>query len=667
MKNTFFFLLSLVLLGACTSNPREFTNPRSYADNTCDWMKELRITHVEFADTATILTFSYKSSLPSYRLSVGPQTYLSDEKDRHYKVLFMTEHMLGEFFSAGPEGTTFHVGFEPLPAGTRIFDMIEGMGSNYFKIIGIHDSTYTLAKPKFSRKELAEAKQIRSSIFKPGVVTLRGTIVGYDHNDGFRTYKLHYSDYPADINNTLALDIDSEGNFESSFDVNYFFGGAIVDHNNNWYEFIAQPGDTLNITFYKDGSVNYSLSDGRPYLLRNYVRFSSGLSVVDNSKFQFTDSIDWPSVLDYAWKCKKRGHDYIDYVASKYNLTAFEYQYANIMMENSILESYLDCRMDISYQYITYITSTEHVDTTKIIEITENSDRILADSAGLNFIADFTANDSLMLIMPVQWVIFNRYKYDRAFYKSVVNLDSLKGKVDDATLYALESYMTDSIHLANDMKLFGASEPSLFGKICMMQDIDRHLETLNTILILYAVANPDSVLTSYMTKMKGLLNDANLEARADRIYQDYFRKQVPYWDLPECRGKEVLKSILANYPGKYVYIDFWSTGCGPCISGIKRCYNNRRELMTGKHDKFVMIFITSDPEEAYEPFRKEWLEGAESYRLSQDDYNVLAGMFNFSAIPHHEMITPDGRAVTNVPEMFVVNPDDPDPELQSKQ
>jgi thiol-disulfide isomerase/thioredoxin len=167
--------------------------------------------------------------------------------------------------------------------------------------------------------------------------------------------------------------------------------------------------------------------------------------------------------------------------------------------------------------------------------------------------------------------------------------------------------------------------------------------------------------------MKGLLNDANLEARADRIYQDYFRKQVPYWDLPECRGKEVLKSILANYPGKYVYIDFWSTGCGPCISGIKRCYNNRRELMTGKHDKFVMIFITSDPEEAYEPFRKEWLEGAESYRLSQDDYNVLAGMFNFSAIPHHEMITPDGRAVTNVPEMFVVNPDDPDPELQSKQ
>ena len=58
----------------------------------------------------------------------------------------MTEHMLGEFFSAGPEGTTFHVGFEPLPAGTRIFDMIEGMGSNYFKIIGIHDSTYTLAK-----------------------------------------------------------------------------------------------------------------------------------------------------------------------------------------------------------------------------------------------------------------------------------------------------------------------------------------------------------------------------------------------------------------------------------------------------------------------------------------------------------------------------------------
>ena len=86
--------------------------------------------------------------------------------------------------------------------------------------------------------------------------------------------------------------------------------------------------------------------------------------------------------------------------------------------------------------------------------------------------------------------------------------------------------------------------------------------------------------------------------------------------------------------------------------------------MTKKYDKFAMIFITSDPEQYYEPFRQEWLEGAESYRISEDDYNALAGMFNFSAIPHHELITPDGLAVTKVPEMFGVDPDNPAPDPQ---
>jgi hypothetical protein len=38
----------------------------------------------------------------------------------------------------------------------------------------------------------------------------------------------------------------------------------------------------------------------------------------------------------------------------------------------------------------------------------------------------------------------------------------------------------------------------------------------------------------------------------------------------------------------------------------------------------------------------------------------MAGLFNFSSIPHHELITPDGRAVTNVPEMSGIDPDNPE-------
>ena len=282
--------------------------------------------------------------------------------------------------------------------------------------------------------------------------------------------------------------------------------------------------------------------------------------------------------------------------------------------------------------------------------------RKLNNPEALEFIAGFPANDSLMMIMPVQWSIFNRYKYDQPFY-SPAHVYA-HDKPDIVSRFAWQYYRTDSTHLDNDRKLFGRDEPTLFGKVCVMQDIPAHLDTLKKYVLQEGNESPDLVLTSYMTKMKELFNDDNLSAQADMIYQDYIRTKTPYWDLPECRGTDVLKSILAKYPGKYVYLDFWSTGCGPCIAGIRNLFNTDRKLMTDDHDKFVMVFITSDPEQVYEPFRKEWLEGAQSYRVSQDDYNAMAGLFNFSSIPHHELITPDGRAVTAVPPMAAVNPDD---------
>ena len=653
-------MVCAAMLSACTSGTREFKNVQSYADNTCDWQKELRITHVEFTDTATILTFFYKSHQPFFSLSIVPQTYLSDEQDHHYKALFMVEHKLGEYFPSGPDGTYFHVGFEPMPKGTRIFDMIEGIGSNFFKIMGIHDSAYVPAKPKFSRKELNEVEQIRRSIFKSGPVTLRGTIAGYDSNSGFQTYQMHYTYYDRQDNGTVALDIDPDGHFEYSFDVSNMLGAAIVDHKSNWHEFIAQAGDTLDINFYKDGSVSFMLSDGRPYLLRNYNRVPSGVYTVDHQKFQMGDSVDLRGIQSYAFECKAKGKGYIDYITTKYHLSAFEYQYASIMMENDILESFLDYRMDIQDAAIMYLSKSENVDYNEYLRLRQEAMEMQNDPEGYAFLADFPANDSLLMIMPHQWVIFNRYKYDGAFFSSDVNLDSLKDTMDQASFYALQFYLDDSTHLANDMKVFGAAEPSLLGKLCYMQDIERDIDNVYILLTVNGCPNRDSVLTAYLSKQKALVNDPNLAARIDLIYEEYLRKLAPYWELPECRGKEVLNKILANYPGKYVYIDFWSTGCGPCVSGIKSLFNSNRKLMTGQYDKFAMIFITSDPEQAYEPFRQEWLDGAESYRVSKDDYNSLAGLFNFSAIPHHEMITPDGLAVTAVPEMWAVNPDNPE-------
>lgn len=660
MKKALFSALTIALLAACTSSPSKQPEVLTYASNTRNYERCVEVTDVEYTDTATILTFFFKNRLMPGTICILPQTYLSDEQDRHYKALFGIEHQLGEYFFPEEKGTYFHVGFEPMPADVRIFDMIEGNASSNFKIMGIHAPSYKPAKPAFSQTGIEEAEQIKRAIFRKGGVCLRGTIQGYDHSQNYQTYKLIYSNYFQEDNTTIAIEIDSLGHFETAFDIDHAIGASIIDHRNTWHSFIAMAGDTLDVVFLEDGTIRYSLSDGRRYPLENYNRLSQNIQTVDNWLFQFDKSMNLTKALDYARQWRTLGLEFVDYIAAKYGFSAFEYEYARIMAHNNALDRYLDFRMDM--QHGLFLGRNPNSAIGRLLSGSTN--RQLTKPDALEFIAGFPANDMLMMIMPVQWSIFNRYKYDQPFFSPDFVSVNPDNELDMATSFAWQHYLTDSTHLDNDRKLFGLDEPSLFGKICVMQDISSRLDTLKTYLSLEESANPEILLTTYLSKMKELMNDDNLAAQADLIYQDFIRTKAPYWDLPECRGTEVLKSILAKYPGKYVYLDFWSTGCGPCIAGIRNLFNSNRQLMTGSHDKFIMVFITSDPVQVYEPFRKEWLDGAQSYRVSQDDWNALAGMFNFSSIPHHEMITPDGRAVTAVPAMSEINPDNPDTNQQ---
>jgi thiol-disulfide isomerase/thioredoxin len=654
-------LAALALTAICACGPRESENVLYYVSNTCDWDKELRVTHVERTDTATILTFYYKTRQPWYTLCILPQTYLSDEHDRHYRAISMQEHNLGEYFGSGLRGTYFHVSFEPLARDVKIFDMMEGLDPNKFKILGIHDSTYVPAKPHFSRKDLQEADAIRRSIFQQGAITLRGRIVGYNQNSGFQTYQMHYTLYDEDDPYSVALDIDPDGRFEYSFDVPNMLGASIVDHNRHWHNFIAQPGDTLDITFYMDGTVSYALSDGRPYLLRNYTRIPDGLYAIDRNLYQLDGKPDLPAVQEYTFQRKEMAHQYLDYIAVKYNLTAFEYQYATMIMENDLLENFLDYRMDILDSYILKSKDQKFDTWDDYMRMQQENSRAFRDPETYKFLSAFPASDTLMMLLPHQWVIFNRYRFDPSFNTGYPTLDSLDGLMPDYLIQILEYQQGATTDLENDRRVFGADKPSLLAKLCIMQRLEQELNSLNYCMQQAGCTNPDSVYAEYLSMFKSMLNDPNLEPRLDRRFIKYKRSLEPYWDLPECRGKEVLSRILAHYPSKYVYLDFWSTGCGPCVAGIKDCYNRKRSLMTGQYDKFALVFITSDPDQVYEPFRKEWLDGAQSYRVSQDDYNSLAGLFNFSGIPHHELITPDGRAVSKVPDMMGVDPESPDP------
>ena len=85
------------------------------------------------------------------------------------------------------------------------------------------------------------------------------------------------------------------------------------------------------------------------------------------------------------------------------------------------------------------------------------------------------------------------------------------------------------------------------------------------------------------------------------------------------------------------------------MKGIEASVELRRQIKT--MEDFELVFITGDditPKKAYNEHAAAHLSGENSYRIPGAHYSLLEALFNFSAIPHNELVAPDGR-ILNTP------------------
>lgn len=123
--------------------------------------------------------------------------------------------------------------------------------------------------------------------------------------------------------------------------------------------------------------------------------------------------------------------------------------------------------------------------------------------------------------------------------------------------------------------------------------------------------------------------------------------QIASKPLPQCAGTDIFRKIIDPFKGKVLFIDFWATTCGSCVSGIRNM-KATREKYAGNPD-FDFIFITdmnASPEKNYNSFVEE--QGLKNvYRIPTDDYNYLRQLFKFNGIPHYVLIDQKGNVVND--------------------
>ena len=111
-------------------------------------------------------------------------------------------------------------------------------------------------------------------------------------------------------------------------------------------------------------------------------------------------------------------------------------------------------------------------------------------------------------------------------------------------------------------------------------------------------------------------------------------KEMTDADLFDLQGN---KHRLAELKGKYILIDFWSSGCGPCIMAIPEM----GELASTYKDKLHIVSISTDN-------KKTWERASKEHPMTWNNWNDLKGnaglyaSYDQRGIPNYTLVSPEG-------------------------
>lgn len=96
---------------------------------------------------------------------------------------------------------------------------------------------------------------------------------------------------------------------------------------------------------------------------------------------------------------------------------------------------------------------------------------------------------------------------------------------------------------------------------------------------------------------------------------------------------------LAEFIGKYILLDFWSAGCGPCVQAIPEL----QEIARKYAGRVAVVSISQDPKPVWKEFIAEKQLVGNQWNELVDGDTRLGMRYGVKEIPHFVLIAPDVR------------------------
>ena len=159
-------------------------------------------------------------------------------------------------------------------------------------------------------------------------------------------------------------------------------------------------------------------------------------------------------------------------------------------------------------------------------------------------------------------------------------------------------------------------------------------------------ADRDNIYSTYSE----LNTDTVYQKKIDVVYASFEKlrsgKPAPQWSYPDINGKEY---ALADFKGKYVYIDVWATWCGPCKAEIPEL---ARLVKDYKNKDIVFVSVSIDDNKGawkkmLEKENFDWIQihASKAWKSKIVSENGIRG------IPRFMMVDKEGNIVdVNAPQ-----------------